>query len=517
MVPASALAQRRSFSWVAVLLATALLAVLLGLVGAVAGWFAQVLILSVALPFVLLLVDYRLGLALVVLFLPYAGSPMLPKAGPLSLINVLLLGVCASFVLRWALMRMVGRQIVIPVTREFIGLYFVVVTAATLIGTLHLGEIPRHFVLSQGFESYGLKEYWISFYFKMMLLVIATVCVMGAAVVENGKGLRFAVLSVISGVLFVFAVFAVIAASGASLDHLRHIRNFLRPLGMHNNEAGLMLFWPLAMALFMREFVQHKGARMALFVAVLIIGTGVLFTFSRGAFVAMVTVTAFYVWHYKRLRAGLMVLTVAVIGVALAPDAVRDRLMTGLDGGSVTEQFDARYGQGADELTAGRVYIWTNLAPEVVRSPLIGRGMESGMWSQFIKDGNLINNPHSLYLRLLMDLGIVGAMCMLFFYRYVWKLFRRMSNDSRLEPAMRGYFLGAAAGMLGMLASGVAGGTYYPANYQLFFWVAVGLGLAYSRRLAGQPAVAVDAPTPGSSTMAHRHGHAPARTNVVRS
>lgn len=485
MLPQVSVLKRVAF-WVALFLAFGLLAMLVGLVGAFFGWFAQLFLLSIAVPVVLMLVDYRLGLMLVVILMPYSLSKLIPKAGPLSLMNVLLLGVCLAFLLRWMLHRMAGKHIVFPVGHALGWLYLLPLTIATLVGSLHVGEISQIFLAFSHQDSFDLKEYWVSLYFKATLMVMIA-CIFGAAVVERGEGLRFAVATVVSGVTFVLALVAVILGTGASLEDLKNARTLLEVLGSHNNEAGVMLLAPLAAALFMREFVTSRMARFALLMALLILVAGVALTFSRGAFAGLVVMLGFYVWHFKRLGLGLGVFTLAVAGLALAPNAIQERLMTGVgQGESIGEQLTGRV--EGDEFTAGRVWIWSQLSPEILRSPIIGRGLLSTQWSAAAKDGRYHGtHPHSLYLEVLMDLGFVGAVCIALFYVYIWKLFGKLAEDIRLVGATRGYFLGAKAGLLGMLVYGFSNGHYYPAHEQLFFWISVGLALGYQRYLAGRP------------------------------
>lgn len=468
---------------VALCLSVGLIAIFLGLLGAVSNWYIQVLVISVAVPGVLLLVDYRFGLAFIILFLPYANSPLLPKVGPVSMVNVLILGVCFSFLVRWLMYRLGGRRIEVPIPRELILFYFVPFTLAMMIGSTHLNEIPSHLygakLPTEG--GYGFYDYWISFYFKTMLLV-AAVFALGASVIEGKKSNHYVWLVVVSGCLYSAGIFAVVALSGYSLDQLRYIRDSLRPLGHHNNGVGYMLIWPLAAALFMREFVDVAFKRYLLLAAAGLIFCGILMTFSRGGFVAAMTVVGYYVWHFRRLRTALLVVSFAVVAVVFSPDAVRDRLLTGLEDKSVYDQVASRSGSG-DELTAGRVFVWRNLAPEILRSPLFGRGVDSGMWSEFVKNGNTYANPHNMYLSILLDMGIIGAICMVVAFRFVWSIFRKLSVDVRLPPSVQGYFAGATAGLVGMLAGAMTGLSYYPLNIQLYLWIAIGLGLGYRRRL----------------------------------
>ncbi|MEW6706231.1 MAG: O-antigen ligase family protein [Pseudomonadota bacterium] len=459
-----------------------LLALLIGLVGAIGGWIAQLLLLTLVVPMALLVSDYRIGLVLLIVLMPYANSRLIPQLGPLSIINLVLAGVCALYLLRMVLARMSRKPAHLPVERELLLFYVLPVTMAAVVGTMHLGEIPQYFLVVSKIEKYGLKEYWISHYFKTMLLVL-TACIMGAAVVEYGKGKRFAVALAVSAVLFVLAMMALIAISGMSLDRLKDARSFLSLLGRHNNEAGVLLTTALGPMLFMHAHLRHRIGRLALGTAVGLVIVGILLTFSRGAFLGLVAIIAMYVLHFRRVKTALTVLALLVVAAALAPAAVYERLGRGLDERAAGASLNSE----TDELTAGRVYTWKQLAPEVLRSPVWGRGQLSTQWSNHVKTTWYnANHPHNMYLEILMDMGLIGAVAMFLFYRHVWRTFRRLGRDERVPEAMRGFFIGASAGLLSMLVYGLSNGHYYPAPEQIFYWVTVGLAFGYAAWLRQQ-------------------------------
>jgi O-antigen ligase len=481
-----------------------LIAVLLGLAGALAGWDGQLLIFSIAVPVTLLLFDYRIGLILAILLLPYTNSRLVPGSGMLTLTNVLLLGVFVSFLLRWIRMHMVGRGPALPVGKELVWWYLVPLTAAIGIGSLHLGEISHHYLVLNKLHSYGLKEYWVSLYVKQILLV-AIACVIGAAVAEQGKGLRFVVATIVSGVLFVAAIVAVVVSTGATLLQLQNVRDLLIIIGRHNNDAGFLLMCVIATTLFMREYVQHGFTRLVLLIIVFVLMAGLLLTMSRGAFLGVVVVLLYYVWRFRRPGLIVAALAISVAGFAVAPAAIKDRLLLGLQGGTSVQAQVGGSTAGGDQLTQGRVWIWRQVAPEIINSPLIGRGVMSTQWSSAAKAGVYYgNHPHSLYLEVLMDLGIVGAIFMVLFFRFLWRLFRRLSEDERLAPAMRGYFLGSAASLLAVLAYGISNGHWFPSVEQAFVWVSIGLALGYQRWLAMQPQAQVSEAVKGSRPRSFR-------------
>jgi hypothetical protein len=74
-----------------------LAAVFLGLAGGLLDWVGQVLVISLILPIALIALDYRHGIVLALLLMPYVNSPLIPQAGVLSLGNVGVLGIVLVF------------------------------------------------------------------------------------------------------------------------------------------------------------------------------------------------------------------------------------------------------------------------------------------------------------------------------------------------------------------------------------------------------------------------------------
>lgn len=464
-----------------------LIAISIGALGGLAGWEGQALLLIVGVPAVLILLDYRIGIALAVLVLPYANSKLVPSTGPLTVQNVVLLGVGASFLLHWTLARARGRLLVVPVTRELVWYYLVPLTFATCVGSMHLSEISAHYLAFNKTGSFGLSQYWISNYTKQVLLV-ALACVVGASVVERGRGRGVATTVIVSGVLLTAAIVAVIVSTGATLSQLQNVRDLLGVIGRHNTEAAAILLGAVAPALFMREQVKHRLARFMLLVSVGVMVTGLALTMSRGAFAGLLVVLAIYVWRLRRPGLWVGVLALSVAGFAFMPDAVRERLLLGLEGGgSVSAQVAGSVSN--DQLTQGRAWIWRQVAPEVLNSPLIGRGMMSTQWSYAARSGIYYSNhPHNLFLELLMDAGILGAIPVVLFWRYLWRLFRKLGCDERVPAVMRGYFIGAATSLLGMVPYALSNGHWFPSIDQFYIWIGIGLAVGYQRWLALQPA-----------------------------
>jgi O-antigen ligase len=472
--------------------AVALAVLLFAASTAALDWDIEAIVLSALVPALLMFYDYRIGLALLIFILPFDNAKFLPKLGPLNALNVLILGVVLAFLLHAALRRLTARPIDVLVPRTLFVFYVVPVTVAVVVGTFHFREMSPFYVWKNYPDGYTLANYWISHYFKHMLLV-ATACVLASAVYAARSGRRWMLISSLAALVFVVAQVVLTASSGISAEALQRSRAFFLYLGRQNNEAGLMLVTAFGPLLFMREMVGSRLARWALTFASLAVVGAILLTGSRGAFVAMAVIVFMYLLHFRRLRTAFFVLTLAVTAVAVAPDAVQERLLRGIENRRI-ESIDTR----GDELSAGRVYIWQRLAPEIARSPLYGRGLISTQWASYSRSGAfLANHPHNMYLEILMDIGIYGAICMFVFYRWVWRSFRALGRDSRLDPGVRGYFLGASAGLAGMLVYGLTNGHWYPAPEQVFFWLAVGQAIGYAK-------VAEELPVPAAAPAVKR-------------
>ena len=120
---------------------------------------------------------------------------------------------------------------------------------------------------------------------------------------------------------------------------------------------------------------------------------------------------------------------------------------------------------------------WVPILPEIFNNPVFGSGLGSIMWSRAMIDGRLwqVSHPHNAYLQVLMDNGVVGTVLVLAFWIWAWKAFRREARNEAQPLELRGFFEGAAAGLLAFLMAGVAGSSLRPDAAQAFTWLAFGL------------------------------------------
>jgi len=80
-------------------------------------------------------------------------------------------------------------------------------------------------------------------------------------------------------------------------------------------------------------------------------------------------------------------------------------------------------------------------------------------------------------------MGIAGLILLCAYFVHVWKGFRALSVDPALSPTLRGFYLGAAAGLASLLISYVTDSSLRPGPEQSFLWLAI--GMMYGQRARG--------------------------------
>lgn len=453
-------------------------ALVIGMGGALFGVFGQVFLLTALVPLALLAMSYRFGLFALILLMPFAGAQFIPKIGPLSVVNLLLVGILGLVLLRLALRKIMGKEVDVQLPRAYLLYYVLPITLGFVMGSGHLQEIPVHMLEEDG-KGASLSFYWISTYFKTMLWSLCAV-VLGTVIAEHRNARALVHAAIASAVIFVLVTLLLFVFSPQTLETAVNSRQMFSATGRHANGVGAMLLPVIGVALFMRESTVSMIGRLSYALITIILVGGVFLTGSRGALLGLFVVLGAYVWQLKKIRAVFVVIFLAGGAILAAPPEITDRLTMGISN-VVSGQQEVT--SSDERLTSGRLHLATLLFPEFLQSPLIGHGINSTRWSDYAKSGGPISHPHNLYLATLMDIGIVGFICMGMFVLYVYKLLKRLSSDERLDNYMRGYFKGSVAGLMGFMTFGLSGGYPYPQIEQWFVWVSLGIALGVARLL----------------------------------
>ena len=454
-----------------------LLGVFWGAVIAVAGVNALILCVSL-IGCAFILYDFRIGVVLLILMMPLSTSPLMPSAmlgiTGLNPLNLLLLGTLGSCLLRGLSDGSLRRFLPQPL----LWLYLAPILAAGALGAQRVDEIVP------AFHAYGLVAfqdvagYVLEMVAKPLLMVLFALLV-GAAVSSSAQPEKFLLPMLISTCAVGLSVLAYVAESGIALQQLAgsDSREFLSTLGLHANDQGR--FYALAYALLLFTWAQSKdaGLKMALVAAMALMVTALVLTFSRGAFGAFLLVNLLFLFWRRSVKTLVLFGLAASIALFALPAAVYERLASG-------------EGQGLDIISAGRIdWLWLPLLPEVMRSPVYGSGLGSILWSEPMRVGGganvlLTTHPHNAYLQALMDMGALGLLLLCAYFAHVYRGFWKLGADPAVDPALRGFFQGAAAGLLGLLVSSITDGSLMPRPEQALLWLAIGMmyGQLHKRR-----------------------------------
>lgn len=155
----------------------------------------------------------------------------------------------------------------------------------------------------------------------------------------------------------------------------------------------------------------------------------------------------------------------------ILPDAFVERATTGF----ATEDTQA--------ITAGRLdTIWRPLLPTFWEAPILGHGLSSTPWATPNLRGTMlpVGHPHSAYLGVLLDLGMVGVPVVAAFFWSAWAMFRCLAKN-HADPLWRGVFEGGAVCLICLAVQGLTDDRFVPTYPQAALWLCYGLALGQAQ------------------------------------
>jgi O-antigen ligase len=239
-------------------------------------------------------------------------------------------------------------------------------------------------------------------------------------------------------------------------------------LGINDNELGKMYLIAYALLLFTWADSKEVGFRLVLLASMAMLTVAIVLMFSRATYVGFITANVLFLLWRRNAKTLVFFGLLGVAALFLLPDAVYDRIAYGV-------------GSGSNKISSSRIeQIWLPLLPDVLRSPIYGSGLSSILWSDGMRAADEVTvkgvgHPHNAYLEIVLDMGIIGLILVGAYFVHIWKGFRALSVDPSLSPTLRGFYLGAAAGMVSFMISAVADSSLTPKTEQAFLWLAIGM------------------------------------------
>lgn len=451
-----------------------LAAMLFGLISAVANGWIALLLFAPVLPVLFVLRDFRVGVVLLIVLLPFQNSPLLPQFSGFNLVNYMVLATMGSLVLSLLFSR---EATYVRWPRIVWWAYLLPIACGTVLGLLHVKSAPQ----VQELVSYSTPYVYLTATVLKPLFTMLVAWMLGTAVSRSERPQLFLIPIVLASVLPAFSIFAFVAKSGLSLQVLgsEHSRTLLGVLGMHANGFGQFFGLAFTMLLFISPLATRLRDKVALFTSIAIVTLALLLTFSRGGWVVAAVGGLSFVLVHRRMRYVFILLFVLVAAAAFMPDAIVDRLMVGISDSQV-QRVPGKF----DALTAGRVWLWKTLLPDFWHSPLWGSGVGSVAWSSPVRAGIFyFVHPHNVFLRILLDLGVAGFLMFFLFFRYLVRQAIAIARAPDTPPALRAVAQGVAASVVAMFLGDMAGGHYLAGPEQVVLWMSIGLLLPTLKRM----------------------------------
>lgn len=439
------------------------------------GILIALLVVMVAVG-ALMLWDYRVGVVALILIMPVSNTYLFPRQlfgiTGFSPENLLLLGTAGVYLLK----NVFSQQGLLKASPKFAWFYVLPLLVGGAVGALYVKNIFPGYLIDNQIKYSAPIPYLRDVVLKPLFLLLYAYLV-AAAVRDSKKPEYFIAPFVASLLVMVLVVFYGAIASGLGLSGLAESTNrqALNVVGMHANELGPMLVTGIVFVIFTQAGLKSSLVKFFCWVIVGVAAVAVMLTFSRAAFLALFISAAFFFFGAKngvRLLGGILVVSVVAL---LLPQEVIDRVTEGFQPGAA----DVNSMSKTDKLTAGRVAgIWAPALADVAQSPIFGRGLMSMLWSNASWAGltpKLVTHPHNAYIRILMDMGIVGALLVFYGVFCLWR--SAITNASRpdLPSWLRAASRGFAVVLVVYAVICVTGSAWTPLPMQIFLWGALGV------------------------------------------
>jgi len=452
-----------------------LFAFLIGALTGIGGGFYASIAVVLLLGSGFVVWNWRIGLWFCVLLLPFAATYLIPRQmlGIVGLnpMNALLAATLGSLLL--TALNPKNAVKLPPLPKVFL-VYLAMIAGAAAYGSFYSSMAPIQTDATGSLVAMTKTKYLLDVLVKPMVILVVAMLASMAVLDGKGRTIIFALAS--SAFIFFCIVVGYLILTGTSLQVLAssRARGFLSWMGMHANELGLMSNMMFALLLFAALRARRGLMRLLLFAAAIAAALTALLTFSRGAFLGMAVIVAYYLISRRKLgQLFLGVIAVALI-VLLLPEAFIERATTGVANRDI----------GA--ITAGRFDdIWRPLWPWVWDSPVWGHGLSSTLWAPaHLRGGMLpVGHPHNAYLGVLLDFGLLGVAVIAAFFLSMWRLFRNLKQNHS-DPLWRGVFEGGSVCLLLLLVQGLTDDRFVPTYPQAALWLTYGLALGHAVALS---------------------------------
>jgi O-antigen ligase len=275
----------------------------------------------------------------------------------------------------------------------------------------------------------------------------------------------------------------------AYLGFLEHLRSGsgVRLVGLigQENQFGAFLAESAPFLIALLKFDLSRRAKWSLRLALLSVIYLLLFTQSRGAWIAFVVAGAYLAVRLDKKIAVVGLTGAAVVALAVGlPTPISHRL------GTLYDEQNEEYVLEKNT----RLEIWKASVSVIATHPIWGTG-----YTSFRREIEQVygqpKNAHNMYLTILAETGLVGLICFCAIFVQVFVMLARARRVG--DPELTAFAQGMAAATLALLIVNVFGTRFLELPTNGLYWICLGLVYRYCTLLSpGMTAAAITARPP---------------------
>lgn len=240
---------------------------------------------------------------------------------------------------------------------------------------------------------------------------------------------------------------------------------------VHSNHYALYLsfFLIFVLVLFLKER-KRKYVYYSFIIGIPFIATLSL----NGLIMLSISVIVLGMIKYKKFMIACFVILIIII---LSVSPLQQRLSKLKD---INLKEEIRTGEFSTSFS-WRIYWWGLYIKKIKEKPAFGYGLHTSELVNPQEDENrIIWAPHNDFLRVLIELGIIGLAVYLYFYYvigiWIWRSYKKIEDEK-----FKNLSLGLFAIFIAFIAGSFVGNFITSTIFQYYFWTALGLLAAFKK------------------------------------
>ncbi|WDE12253.1 O-antigen ligase family protein [Thalassomonas haliotis] len=270
------------------------------------------------------------------------------------------------------------------------------------------------------------------------------------------------IIALILPMPYVFRLVYIQYKSVASWHYSHDLRVNGPMLGLGSNELGAYLVTTtlLLVALVFFFKTQKKWLRYFTYLALVLSGTSLTLTYSRGAYLSVILgLLYFYLIKEKKGKLTLILVLFTFSLPVIMPVSVVERFST------INSEEEER-----DESAASRFVFWEIAFEKAQQSPIFGYGYRSWRSPEINKTGM---DTHNYFVKTIVEGGAIGLLLLLSLIFANFKL-ARYAYKNATDPTHKAIALAVLLSTLGMMLGNMFGDRFSHYSVVFIYWTLVG-------------------------------------------